>query len=89
MKRHLIYASSLMLLMKRASIQNELDLLRISSILDLTFYEVGNAIWKETCLTKFLTKKESEILRNRVQIVLAKTDIISIEANCFQRILDV
>ena len=89
MKRLLIDASSLMLLMKTANIQTELDHLRTSFLLDLTFYEVGNAIWKETCLTKFLTKNESEVLRNRVQIVLTRTNKILSEASNFQKILDI
>ena len=89
MKRLLIEASSLMLLMKTANIQTELDYLRASSILDLTFYEVGNAIWKETCLTKFITKQEFEVLRNRVQTVLAKIERMPCEANSFQKILDI
>jgi predicted nucleic acid-binding protein len=89
MKRFLTDASSLMLLMKTANIQTELDHLRTSFLLDLTFYEVGNAIWKETCLTKFLTKKESEVLRNRVQTVLARTDKMLSEASNFQKILDI
>jgi len=89
MKSHLIDASSLMLLMKKADIQIELDCLRVSYLLDLTFYEVGNAIWKDTCLTKFLTKKESEALRNKVQIVLERTDRIASEATNFQKIFDI
>jgi predicted nucleic acid-binding protein len=89
MKRLLIDASSLMLLMKTANIQTELDHLRTSFLLDLTFYEVGNAIWKETCLTKFLTKNESEVLRNRVQTVLARIDKILSETSDFQKILDI
>ena len=89
MKRLLIDASSLMLLMKTANIQTELDRLRTSFLLDLTFYEIGNAIWKETCLTKFLTKNESEVLRNSVQIVLARIDKILSEASNFQKILDI
>ena len=89
MKRLLIDASSLMLLMKTANIQTELDHLRTSFLLDLTFYEVGNAIWKETRLTKFLTKNESEVLRNRVQTVLARIDKILSEASNFQKILDI
>ena len=88
MKRHLIDASSLMLLMKTASIEAQLDYLRASSLLDLTFYEVGNAIWKETCLTKFLTKNESEVLRNRMQTVLARTDRIQSDPSYFQKIFD-
>jgi predicted nucleic acid-binding protein len=89
MKRHLIDASSLMLLMKTADIQTELHYLRASFLLDLTFYEVGNAIWKETCLTKFLTKNESEVLRNSVQTVLTRTDRIVSEASNFQKIYDI
>ena len=89
MKSHLIDASSLMLLMKKADVQTELNFLRASYLLDLTFYEVGNAIWKDTCLTKFLTKHESEVLRNRVQIVLTRTDWIAGEAANFQKIFDV
>ena len=89
MKRLLIDTSSLMLLMKTANIQTELDLLRTSFLLDLAFYEAGNAIWKETCLAKFLTKNESEVLRNRVQTVLARTDKILSEASNFQKILDI
>jgi predicted nucleic acid-binding protein len=89
MKRHLIDTSSLMLLMKTANIQTELDFLKTSSLLDLTFYEVGNAIWKETCLTKFLTEKDSETLRNRVQTVLTRIDRISSEASNFKKILDI
>ena len=89
MRHHLIDASSLMLLMKKAEIQTVLDYLRTSSILDLTFYEVGNAIWKETCLTKFLTKEESEVLRNRVQIVLSKTNRIPSESSSFQGVFNI
>ena len=89
MRHHLIDASSLMLLMKKAEIQIVLDYLRTSSILDLTFYEVGNAIWKEACLTKFLTKEESEVLRNRVQIVLSKTDRITNESSSFQGVFNI
>jgi predicted nucleic acid-binding protein len=89
MKRLLIDASSLMLLMKTANIQTELDHLRTSFLLDLTFYEVGNAIWKETCLAKFLTKKESEVLRNRVQTVLTKANKILSDPSTFQKILDI
>jgi predicted nucleic acid-binding protein len=89
MKPHLLDASSLMLLMKTANTQTTLNCLGASCILDLTFYEVGNAIYKDTCLTKFLTKKESETLKNRVQKVLSKTQSIASEPDQFQKILDI
>jgi len=61
----------------------------MSSILDLTFYEVGNAIWKKTCLKEFITQQESEVLRNRVQTVLTKIERIPCDANSFQKIFDI
>lgn len=89
MKRHLIDASSLMLLMKTASIETQLNYLKTSSLLDLTFYEVGNAIWKDTCLTSFLTKNESQVLRNQVQTVLARINRTQSDPSHFQEILDI
>jgi predicted nucleic acid-binding protein len=58
-------------------------------ILDLTFYEVGNAIWKEGTLTKFLTPKEAEKLGTMAQTVLAKTNRVKSEAEAFQKILEI
>jgi predicted nucleic acid-binding protein len=89
MKRYLIDASSLMILTKKAEVRSIIECLRVSFILDLTFYEVGNAMWKETCLTNFLTKKESESARNMMQMLLARTDRIQSETGNFQKILDI
>ena len=89
MKRYLIDASSLMILTKKAEVRSIIECLRMSFILDLTFYEVGNAMWKETCLTNFLTKKESESARNMMQMLLARTDRIQSEAGNFQKIFDI
>lgn len=89
MKQLLLDASSLILLMKTADIQTQLNYLQTSSILDLTFYEVGNAIWKDTCLTKFITKAESQTLQKSLQIVLAKTEKIIYDATTFQKIFKI
>ncbi len=89
MKHRLLDSSSLMLLMKKSNIETQLDYLRTSYLLDLTFYEVGNAIYKETCLTKFLTRGESEILRNRIQTVLTRTEQIPSDPSHFREILDI
>ncbi|MGF3522968.1 MAG: type II toxin-antitoxin system VapC family toxin [Candidatus Bathyarchaeia archaeon] len=70
--------------MKTSASQNVLNHLQAASILDLTFYEIGNALWKESCLRKFLTKKESEILRNSFQTVLSKINMIALETTSFQ-----
>jgi predicted nucleic acid-binding protein len=89
MKRYLLDTSSLMLLMKTANLKTQLDFLQTSYLLDLTFYEVGNALWKETCLTKFITKNEAPTLQKNIQIVLTKTDKICCETTDFQKISEI
>ncbi len=89
MKRYLLDTSSLMLLMKTANLKTQLDFLQTSYLLDLTFYEVGNALWKETCKTKFITKNEAQTLQKNIQIVLARTDKICCETTDFQKISEV
>ena len=89
MKRYLLDTSSLMLLMKTANLKTQLNFLQTSYLLDLTFYEVGNALWKETCLTKFITKNEAQTLQKNIQIVLTKTDKICCETTDFQKISEI
>ena len=88
MKQYLLDASSFITLIKKAEAQRTIEFLRESVILDLTYYEVGNAIWKESTLTKFLTPDEYKALSNVAQTVLAKTDRITVDANTFQGILE-
>jgi predicted nucleic acid-binding protein len=78
-----------MLLTKKADVRSLIECLRMSFVLDLTFYEVGNAMWKETCLTNFLTKQDSEAARNMMQTLLARIDRIQSEARNFQKIFDI
>jgi len=89
MKRYLLDTSSLMLLMKTANLKTQLNFLQTSYLLDLTFYEVGNALWKETCLTKFITKNEAQTLQKNIQIVLTKTDKICCETTDFYKISEI
>ena len=89
MKGYLIDASSFISLVKKTDLKIAEEFLQASAILDLTFYEVGNAIWKEICLTKFLTKSESEAMRSVAQIVLARAEILSNEIRSFQKILEI
>ena len=89
MKRHLLDTSSLILLMKTANLKTQLNFLQTSYLLDLTFYEVGNALWKETCLTKFITKNEAQTLQKNIQIVLTRTEKICCETTDFQKISEI
>jgi predicted nucleic acid-binding protein len=85
----LLDASAFLLLVKKADVNSTVERLRDSLILDLTFYEVGNAIWKEATLTKFLTSKEAERLGTTAQTILAKVNRANSEPEDFQKILEI
>jgi predicted nucleic acid-binding protein len=87
--KYLLDASAFILLIKNADVKSTVECLQDSLILDLTFYEVGNAIWKESTLTKFLTPKEAEKLGTLAQTVLAKINRVTSEAEAFQKILEI
>jgi len=87
--KYLLDASAFILLIKKADIKSVIDCLQDSLVLDLTFYEVGNAIWKESILTKFLTPEEATKLGTMVQTVLTKLNRIVSEAEAFQKILEI
>ena len=86
--KHLLDASSFLLLIKKADANQATRTLQDSTILDLTFYEVGNAIWKESSLTKLLTQKETEQLGKLAQMILAKISVQRREEDDFQKILE-
>jgi predicted nucleic acid-binding protein len=87
--KYLLDASSLMLLIKKTDVASTVECLRDSLILDLTFYEVGNAVWKESVLLKFLTLEEAKRLGTVAQTVLAKIDQVTNEGGDFQKILEI
>ena len=87
--KYLLDASAFIILIKNAAVTSTVEHLQESMILDLTFYEIGNAIWKESTLTKFLTPKEAEKLGTMAQTVLAKTNRVTSEAEAFQKILKI
>ena len=87
--KYLLDASAFILLIKKADIKSVIDCLQDSLVLDLTFYEVGNVIWKESILTKFLTPEEATKLGTMAQTVLTKLNRIVSEAEAFQKILEI
>ncbi len=89
MKHNLLDASAFMLLIKKADLQTTLKCLQDSSVLDLTFYEVGNAIWKESTLTRLLTPDEAKTLQKTAQTILTKMDRVSSESDSFEKILEI
>lgn len=87
--KYLLDASSFILLIKKADAKTAIECFKDSLILDLTFYEVGNAIWKESLLTNYLTHKQAEQLGTLAQTILAKISQITNESEDFQKILEV
>jgi len=87
--KYLLDASAFMLLIKNADVKSTVECLQDSLILDLTFYEVGNAVWKESILMKYLTPEEAERLGTMAQTVLAKINRIASEIGAFQKILQI
>lgn len=87
MKSYLVDASSLVVLIRKAGSLSA-GFLHKSVILDLTYYEVGNALWKETTLTKFYTPTESQTMAKVAKNTLAQIDQIKCENETFQTILE-
>lgn len=89
MKQYLFDASAFIFLIKKATVQTTFHHLQNLLILDLTVYEVGNVLLKETQLAKFLTPKEIETLEKVTQIVLSKTEKILNQDTVFQQIMEI
>jgi len=87
--KYLLDASSLMLLIKKADAKLTVEYLIDSLILDLTFYEVGNVVWKESTLLKFLTPEEAKKMGSRSQTILAKINQVKNDSEDFQQILEI
>lgn len=89
MKHYLLDASSFIILIKKANVQATIECLQDSMILDLTCYEVGNAIWKESVLTKRLTPNEAAATGKAAQTILSRTEQLPIQTEAFQKILEI
>jgi predicted nucleic acid-binding protein len=87
--KYLLDASSLILLIKKADVKTTIECLQDSLILDLTFYEVGNAVWKEGVLLKYLTPEEAKRIGTIAQTVLAKIGMVTNIDGDFQKILEI
>lgn len=89
MKQYLLDASAFILLIKKANVQTTFQCLKNSLVLDLTVYEVGNALWRESSLAKYLTPEEAQTLEKVAQIILSRTDKILNEDMTFQKIMEI
>jgi predicted nucleic acid-binding protein len=78
-----------MLLIKKADVQEAVKKLQEAAVLDLTYYEVGNIIWKESALIKFLTLKEADRFGRMAQEIIAKVNQINSKETAFMKILEI
>ncbi len=62
---------------------------KLQVYLDLTFYEVGNAVWKESYLTKLLSADAAKNLKETAQTILAKMDRLSCKPESFKKIVEI
>ena len=87
----LLDANSLLLLV-RSAVQNRHTKSRIiqdSKILDLTSYEAGNGIWKESELLKTLSAEEAIRLAENISLVLSTLEKSTVEAAEFFFVLNI
>jgi len=61
---YLLDPNSLLLLIKNAAAKSTIERLQDSLILNLTFYEMGSAIWKEDTIKVFHTERNAEARRD-------------------------
>jgi len=82
-------ASSLILLIRSPKEERKLSTLKETKILDLTYYEIGNTVWKESELLKSLTKDELDKVVNAILKSLAIVESIKLSTSDFADILDI
>jgi predicted nucleic acid-binding protein len=75
--------------MKSTKDYNKSRLIRGGRILYLTYYEAGNAIWKESELVKSLSKEDLEALVSAITKVLPFLEILPLSYEDFSEILDI
>ncbi|MDR0797296.1 MAG: type II toxin-antitoxin system VapC family toxin [Nitrososphaerota archaeon] len=89
MKQYLFDASAFIFLIKKANVQTTLQHIQNLFILDLTVYEIGNALLKESSIAKFLTLKEIDTLEKVTQLILSRTEKILNNDAAFQQIMKI
>lgn len=77
--KYLIDASAVVEIIKGLEEDKALRLLSENWILDLTKYEVGNAIWKERVLQKAIQEDEFQEFLNLFRSVLARTNALTVD----------
>lgn len=78
--KFLFDASSMLRMIKSVEEEKALRLLSENCILDLTKYEVGNALWKQHILHHALSEKEFQELVQLLREIVLHTNILTADA---------
>ena len=81
-------ASSLVDLIRSSDEESKSEAINRGTILDLTYYELGNVVWKQAGLTKVLSEKETETLTEALATMLGFVKRIEPSQADFSKILD-
>ena len=87
--KFLFDASSVVQVIKSYEEEKTLRLLSENCILDLTKYEVGNALWKEHMLRRAIEADELKELLDLLRTVILRTKAISVDAQDLPRVAEV
>ncbi len=77
--KYLFDASSMLQIIKNLDEQKTVRLLTDSYVLDLTKYEVGNAIWKQHALRHTVNEKEFYQLLELFSTIFPKAKVVAVE----------
>jgi predicted nucleic acid-binding protein len=78
--KFLLDASAVVEIIRTLDEEKALRVLSENSILDLTKYEVGNAIWKERVLQKAIQEEEFEEFLSLLRSVISRTNTLLVDA---------
>lgn len=81
--------NSLLLLLRSSKEGEKAKLIETGSILDLTFYEVGNALWTESELIRSLTLEDLASLVSTFSKVLLSLEMLALSFDSFSGILEI
>jgi len=79
--KFLFDASSMVQVIKSCEEEKTLRLFSENCILDLTKYEVGNALWKEHILHRTIGGDEFRELLDLLRIIILRTKVLSVDAH--------
>jgi predicted nucleic acid-binding protein len=88
--RHLLFdANSLLLVIRSEEEARSASIIEDSNILDLTTYEIGNSVWNELELLKFLSAEESKSLKENIGSVLSRMQKLFVGPIEFSEVLEI